>query len=276
MKCINFDERFERYATDWMRKNAAKYQNNLDRMEAKMPEVYLQWLNQPAEWLDGETPGGYFLRYTDPEALISWMREYYRRKVPVPDQLLERLTALGPGAERALLSLLADESAPEEARLTAISLLSEMESAAPRDQYIAWIARRQERDERADLAAEALIAMGRPVVPAVLRAVGGATRAGRETFLDILCNFPGEEAIYALAISMFEQDPSRRALYASFLGKLGDARALDPLREAIEDASLSYLDFIELRNAMEALGGEAPAEREFAGDPYYETMRRMD
>ena len=36
-----------------------------------------------------------------------------------------------------------------------------------------------------------------------------------------------------------------------------------------------YLDYIELRNAIEALGGDAP-EREFdAEDPAYEAMRNM-
>lgn len=47
MRCINFDGQFERYATEWMRQNAAQFHNNVDAMEAKMPDVYLQWLNEP-------------------------------------------------------------------------------------------------------------------------------------------------------------------------------------------------------------------------------------
>lgn len=276
MECVNFDERFERYATEWMRDNAAKFKNNLDRMEAKMPEVYLQWLNTPAGWLGDVAPGAYFTQFHDAAELGEWMLAYFRRGVPVPDQLLERLTALGPDAERVLLGFLEVDQTPEEARLTVISMLSEMESRAPLALYIDWIAARAERDERADLAAEALTAMGRIVVTPVLKAVQRATEFGRETFLDVLCNFPGEPAIFDLALSVFQGATDRRALSASLLGKLGDARAIPALLDALADPSLSYLDYIELRNAVEALGGDAPTEREFEGDPFFESLRRME
>jgi len=276
MNCINFDERFERFVADWMRKNAAAYKNNIDRMEAKIPEVYLQWLNTPMGWLDGHTPGAYFHQFHDAGMLTAWMLAYFAKKVPVPDQLFERITALGTKAEEALLAVLDDAGAPEEARLSAISMLTEMESAAPLERYVKWIAGREARDERADMAAESLIAMGRGVVEPVLQAVRGATSAGVETFVDVLCNFPGDPAIYELTIGMFHACPRKRALYASFLGKLGDARAMGALMEAIENPGISYLDYIELRNAIEALGGDVPADREFFGDPYYESLRRME
>ena len=276
MECINFDARFEAFAGEWMHQNADRYRNNLDRMEAKMPEVYEQWLHTPMDWLEGKAPGTYFSAYTDADRLVCWMLSYFVEKVPVPDQLLERITELGAEAEQALLALLCDEAKPEEARLTAISMLTEMESQAPLSHYVAWIAEREARDERAEMAAEALVAMGGVVVARVLDALEGATEPGRETFLDVLCNFPGDPVIYTLAVDMFHGHPERRALFASLLGKLGDDRAIPELLGAIEDPSLSYLDYIELRNAIEALGGDMPVEREFAGDAYYESLRRME
>ncbi|MCL1963905.1 MAG: hypothetical protein FWF69_02450 [Firmicutes bacterium] len=276
MNCINFDTRFEQYATEWMRKHAAEYKNSISRMEAKIPEVYLQWLNTPMDWLEGQTPGMYFTQYHDAGMLMDWMLAYHAQKVPVPDQLWERIVELGPAAEKALTELLDDAKAPEEARLGAISMLTEMESRAPMEKYVAWIAARDERDDLADMAAEALTAMGRAVVRPILDAAPGATPAGRETFVDVLCNFPGDPAVYDLALDLFHANPQKRALCASLLGKLGDARAIPTLRSAMEDPSLSYLDYIELRNAVEALGGDAPVEREFAGDPYYESLRRME
>ena len=202
MRCINFDGQFERYATEWMRQNAAQFHNNVDAMEAKMPDVYLQWLNEPADWLDGATPGAYFLRFDDAAALTEMMCEYHRRGVPVPDQLLERLTSLGAEAEEALLALLAREDAPQESVLTAVSLLGEMESSAPMARYVDWIVRRAEHDDRAEMAAEALTAMGAAVVAPVLAHVEEATPSGKETFLDILCNFPGDERILALGLAL--------------------------------------------------------------------------
>lgn len=277
MQFINFDEHFQQFTSDWVRDHAEDFGNNYDRMEEQMPQVYSTWLSTPAEWLGGETPGTYFARFSDAGELVAWMRGYFAGAVPVPDQLLERITDLGHAAEEALLTLLADEAAPEEARLTAITLLSEMESASPMQRYIDWIAARAATDTRADMAAEALTAMGAAVVKPILLAVDAATASGRETFVDVLCNFPGvDDAIYALAIRLFREETEKRALYASLLGKLGDERAVDALREALDDAALSYLDYIELRNALEALGAEAPPERVFDGDPYYESLRRME
>lgn len=276
MQLINFDAQFEAYMASWVKENGATYGNNVDRMEERMPEVYLQWLNQPADWLEGSTPGDYFSRFGDAGMLAKWMCAYMEKSIPTPDQLLERITALGAPAEAALLSLLEDEAAPEEARLTAITLLSEMESLAPMALYIRWIESRAVRDDRADLAAEALEAMGRQVVAPALAAAKTASEQGRETLLDVLCNFPGEEAIFDLALSMFHARRARRALHASLLGKLGDARAIEPLRKALDDPDLPYLDYIELRNALEACGGDAPPERAFDGDPYYESLKRME
>ena len=47
------------------------------------------------------------------------------------------------------------------------------------------------------------------------------------------------------------------------------------LREALELTDLNYLDYIEIVHAIEALGGEVETEREFNGDPYYESLKDM-
>lgn len=275
MECINFDRAFEQYATQWMREHAAQYGNNLDRMEALMPDVYMRWLNQPAKWLGGQTPGGYFARYGDVDMLLEWMMLYERQRVPVPAQLMERLEELD-GAEETFLRALQAVETPYTTRLTLVSLLRELDSTRPMALYVGWIATRKQEDELADMAAESLQAMGAQVVSPILEAVEQATPAGQETFLDILCNFPGEEAILALALRLFEQRPERRALFASYLGKIGDERAIAPLQKAAKAPGVNYLDFIELRNAIEELGGEAPTERDFSGDPFYESLRGLE
>ena len=58
-------------------------------------------------------------------------------------------------------------------------------------------------------------------------------------------------------------------------GKLGDARAIDELMPLLELQELNYLDYLEIRDAIEELGGEVKTEREFAGDEYYESMKNM-
>ncbi|MEG0766940.1 MAG: hypothetical protein RR482_04425, partial [Clostridia bacterium] len=77
MQCINFDRQFEAYAKKWMQDNTARYHNDLDQMEAQMPDVYLRWLNQSAAWLGGSTPGAYFDQFDDPTMLCDWMIQYF-------------------------------------------------------------------------------------------------------------------------------------------------------------------------------------------------------
>ena len=44
--------------------------------------------------------------------------------------------------------------------------------------------------------------------------------------------------------------------------------------DAAEEEKVSYIDFIEIRNAIERLGGEAPV-RDFTDDPTYAAVRRL-
>ena len=275
MKCINFDRAFERYMAEWMKENSEKYKDDMDVIEDMMPDVYLEFLKKPADFLDGIAPQDYFEQFDNADMLVNWLCGYIAQGVPVPDLLLERVTALGDPAEKSLLALVARDDLPEETQMTAISLLREMESKAPMQRYIDYIASLEEPSDKGDLCAEALMSMGESVVEPILAALSGAGQTGRDIFADVLSNYPGDERIYELMIERFVTRDERRALFASYLAKLGDERAIPMLKEAAQNPDINYLDYVEVVNAIEALGGERPPEREFSGDPYYESLRRV-
>ncbi len=275
MKCINFDRAFERYMAEWMKENSEKYKDDMDVIEDMMPDVYLEFLKKPADFLDGIAPQDYFEQFDNADMLVSWLCDYIAQGVPVPDLLLERVTALGDPAEKSLLALVARDDLPEETQMTAISLLREMESKAPMQRYVDYIASLEEPSDKGDLCAEALMSMGESVVEPILAALSGARQTGRDIFADVLSNYPGDERIYELMIERFVTRDERRALFASYLAKLGDERAIPMLKEAAQSPDINYLDYVEVVNAIEALGGERPPEREFSGDPYYESLRQV-
>ena len=275
MKCINFDRAFERYMAEWMKENSEKYKDDMDVIEDMMPDVYLEFLKKPADFLDGVAPQDYFEQFDNADMLVNWLCDYIAQGVPVPDLLLERVTALGDPAEKSLLALIARDDLPEETQMTAISLLREMESKAPMQRYIDFIASLEEPSDKGDLCAEALMSMGESVVEPILAALSGAGQTGRDIFADVLSNYPGDERIYELMIERFVTRDERRALFASYLAKLGDERAIPMLKEAAQNPDINYLDYVEVVNAIEALGGERPPEREFSGDPYYESLRQV-
>ena len=275
MKCINFDRAFERYMAEWIKKNSEKYKDDMDVIEDMMPDVYLEFLKKPADFLDGVAPQDYFEQFDNADMLVNWLCDYIAQGAPVPDLLLERVTALGNPAEKSLLALVARDDLPEETQMTAISLLREMESKAPMQRYIDYIASLEEPSDKGDLCAEALMSMGESVVEPILATLSGAGQTGRDIFADVLSNYPGDERIYELMIERFVTRDERRALFASYLAKLGDERAIPMLKEAAQSPDINYLDYVEVVNAIEALGGERPPEREFSGDPYYESLRQV-
>ena len=275
MNCMDFDKQFESYMRAWMEKNAEEYNNNMDTIEAMMPEIYMEFLSTPASWLGGESPESYFEQYDDAAMLVEWMCEYYEQGVPVPDLLLERITALGDDAQACLLKLPFGEGVPHEASLTAISLLGELESTAPMLAYIDYIANLDEADEKGDMCAEALLAMGEVVIQPILSSLAYAGEAARDIFADILSNYPGEEETFNLLMERFEHCEDRHALFASYLAKFGDDRALPVLLAAALDDRTNYLDYVEIVSAIDALGGDRPPERDFNGDPYYESLKRI-
>lgn len=275
MKCINFDRAFERYMAEWMKENSEKYKDDMDVIEDMMPDVYLEFLKKPADFLDGVAPQDYFEQFDNADMLVNWLCDYIAQGVAVPDLLLERVTALGDPAEKSLLALIARDDLPEETQMTAISLLREMESKAPMQRYIDFIASLEEPSDKGDLCAEALMSMGESVVEPILAALSGAGQTGRDIFADVLSNYPGDERIYELMIERFVTRDERRALFASYLAKLGDERAIPMLKEAAQSPDIDYLDYVEVVNAIEALGGERPPEREFAGDPHYESLKQV-
>lgn len=275
MKCINFDRAFERYMAEWIKENSEKYKDDMDVIEDMMPDVYLEFLKKPADFLNGVAPQDYFEQFDNADMLVNWLCDYIAQGVPVPDLLLERVTALGNPAEKSLLALVARDDLPEETQMTAISLLREMESKAPMQRYIDYIASLEEPSDKGDLCAEALMSMGESVVEPILATLSGAGQTGRDIFADVLSNYPGDERIYELMIERFVTRDERRALFASYLAKLGDERAIPMLKEAAQSPDINYLDYVEVVNAIEALGGERPPEREFSGDPYYESLRQV-
>ena len=271
MKPIDFDAEFSKALGLWIEENRKRFKT-ADEMEDAAQDVYARWLQTPADFLQGETPGGYFSRYADTGELIRLMLSYIGDGVPVPDPLLNRLQELADAP--ALLALAEDAGAPAEARMHAIEILRELESELPLVTYIRWQVDRNMDEDLLDNALESLRAMGARALGPAKIAFLAADDAGKEALLDVLAQTAGDDDVLNFAIRRFGECADKRALYAGYLGKLDDERAVEPLLAAAEAADVSYIDFIEIRNAIERLGGEAPV-RDFSDDPTYLAVQRL-
>ena len=78
------------------------------------------------------------------------------------------------------------------------------------------------------------------------------------------------------AMELLEAHPERAAILSDYISRLGDERALPLLQKLAASEDTDYLDYIELRSAIEKLGGDVP-EREFnETDPAYEALRAFE
>lgn len=273
MTLIDFDARFSQFLRAWLEEHQDEC-HDLDEVEAMMPTLYEEFAAQPADWLSGLSPRAYFEKMENPRQLLDLMLSYLNGEVPVPDLLLERICDMDLACEDALLYVLYDLNQQMEARMLAIRLLTEIGSIKPLPYYLSLQMDREDQDELADQALDSLEEMGDVAVEAMLDALPQANDLGREALLSTLSRHPGHPEVYEGLIRLFDAYPERQAILAAYLGRLGDERALPLLLERAQEEGISYLDFIELRAAIEALGGEAP-EREFLADPQYDALRQM-
>ena len=273
--CPDIDSLFQQYLHDWMDTHADEFGSDLDRAEEAIPEVYEEFLSKPCEALGWKSPLAFFEEETNAEELIEWLCEYYELGVPIPDLLMERIVDLGQSAESALVSLFRNPEVATELRMMCISMLRELESLLPIQDYVTLTVNAKEKDELAESAAESLVYMGDEAIECILSQLSTATEEGKDLLCNVLAEAAYDERIAAFLRERFSRHPENRALYASYLAKFGDEGALPLLIRATEEPDINYLDFIELANAIEQLGGERPAEREFAGDPYFESLKEL-
>ena len=272
MKIHDFDEKFYDYARTWM----ALHPNMTDKqVEDSYNEIMLNWLNAPAKWLDGEKPGEYFLRYSAPKDLLKLLEEYDKRDIGLPEPLYSRVVSVGEPCVPGLMRVVGDSDKPQTLRATALAILRDIGSDDAGELYVDLVCRGGKEDEIGDMAAEILSSGDGAAIDDLLSRYDGATEEGQLRILEICVNFPGDERILNHLLDKLRNRPEQRAMIASFIGKLGDPRAVDALMPFLSLSDLSYLDYIELRNAVEELGGDPGEERTFYGDPAYEAMRGM-
>ena len=272
MKIIDFDAKFFEFARKWV---AAHPGLNEDQVENSYNSMMEEWINAPADWLEGASPATYFDRYADASDLIALMRGYFEKKVNLPEPLYARIVELGSDCAPLLRGLVADENQSEELRAEAMGMLRDIGDTDADEMLIAMVVGAEEQSELSDLAADVLAGRDAATAAKLLDAYPNAPEHAQTLILDICCNFPGDARICDYLIRRLKNMPEQRALNASLLAKLGDPRALEPLKEMLNLFDLRYLDYIELRDAVEALGGEAGEDRSFYGDPDFEALRNL-
>lgn len=240
-------------------------------------ELYIEWADAPEDKLGGCSPKEWFAQMDTPEKLISTLSEYVSAKVEVPELLLDRFGALGDACVFPLEAILLDTEQSDIQRCQVLKLLLEIAPESARTLAVPIVLNAQEAGVLADCAAEALSEqLEASARESLIVGLENASKFGKTLILEILCNFPEDFRIYNIIRDILVNRPERRAFAAKLMGRLGDPRGIEPLTQLLSLSDLTYFEYMEIHNAIEALGGEVAAEREFYGDPDYEYMRNLE
>lgn len=269
MKLIDIDKLFETYLRNLMTKNAGKYTE--DQWESKMPELYQAFGDAPLEALGGQSPRAYFATLSG-EELVATLTAYVEQEVGVPDYLCDAITE-NKATEAPLLALVNPET-EEELLSYALNLLEESGSTAALKSYFNALFAPEYSDGIKEIMTEMLALHPETVGKDAILRYKKADEKQRGYLLDIIVEGEKSDAAFEILLSAFKEHKDEMPLYVQYLVKYGDDRALPYLYKAIENPAVDYLSFQELRNAIEALGGEYDKKRDFSEDRFYKAVLR--
>ena len=267
-KLIDFDGEYMRFAAQALRD---KGDLKDEALEAALNDTMRQWLSTKADFIGGKTPDEYFEKMPSLE-LIELMADYCASNMNVPEPMYRQISVRNECAA-ALADMALDEKKDLRARGTALSLICDMDA----DQATRVCVELMIRDTQlTDMAADWLQDAGYEAAQELLDRYPDASDNAQEAILDVLCYYPGISKTAQLLKRRLLSDHDHRAQHAAMAARLGDPELIEPLKMLAQLSEISYYDYKEIFNAIDALGGDPGEERQFYGDPDYELMRDPD
>ena len=259
MKLYDFDGMFDEKLSEYISKNAGKYKE--EEWEDIIPELYKKFGDTPIKSL-GKTPRGYYGEMTDGE-LIKCLKLHLKNGVPVSEflcsaiedrKMTEELMPLLDGTqdeiEYAMNLLGADPAATGKY----LKMLVESDDEDMKNRCVDFI--KENADDVADDVKEYY-----------------NKGLEREYMLEIMSRIKKrDDGVFDILIKEFRSDPDNVPMHASYLAAYGDDRALKYLLDKIDGEGITFVEYQELKFAIEALGGEYTKERDFSDDPYYKLI----
>ena len=269
MKIIDVDKLFDKYISDYVYKNIGKV--DAEEIENKIANLYLDFGKESLSELDGKTPETYYQSFSTME-LVEGLKKHIEQGVSVPDFLVETITNRKQDVD-VLISELKDAN-DEEYSMYLLNMLKNMDEKKGAKLYLEFLLcdySESIKEVATELLAENMASI---VKEDIILEYEGADKITKERFCEILSNASRDDRIFNILIEEFKERKDNIPLFAGYLAKYGDERAIEHLVNAIEQEKIKYADFEELRFAIEALGGEYNKERDFSHDKYFEKITK--
>ncbi len=256
MKPIDFDGLFDQKLAKYLKENAGKFTEK--QWEDKIPLLYQKFGDTYLKSI-GFTPREYYKRMSDKE-LVETLLAHIKEEVPVSDFLCRELESRDCPEE--ILPLL--KCKDEQLLMLSVNLAGANPIAF--DAYFALLKGEADREIK-DAVVDQLKVNADAAKARALAFLNEGIE--KELMLEVLSRVrERDETVYEVLLNAFREGEDL-PMHASYLAAYGDSRALPVLLERIAGEDINFLEFRELKYAIEALGGEYTEERDFSDDPYY-------
>ena len=258
MELIDFDGLFDEKLAVYMEENQDKYSEK--QWEDVIPRLYQKFGDTYVAKVKC-TPKEYYAKMTG-EQLSAVLEKHLEEEVPVPEFLCAEIESRGNVS--VLLPLLT--SGDSQKAEYAVNLIGD--NASVFSVYVSLLREERWDADVLDDVVDLLKCHADEVKEDAIRMY--EENCGREYALEILSKTSvGDEKVYRILMDEFLRYGEKTAMRASYLSSYGDVRALEALLARIDDESIGFVEFQELKYAIEALGGEYTKPRDFTDDKDY-------
>ena len=270
MKFENLDKLFELYVQEAVRKNKEKYSSH-EALEDDLGMLFNRFENVRIKTLDGKTPKEYAAELREDGEIFDYVSKCLENNIEVTDTICDEVVR-AEGATEYLNGLLYENN--KDAKLLAALLLKEIDDEEVEDIFISVLTNDEMPDEVKTVAFEYLSDGDDCVPEKILEIINSVPEKNQGILVAVLSSFKGRKDVFYWLVTMLQRAEDVPT-YAGLLGRYGDTAAIDILKSFASEVDINYVEFVEIRNAVEELGGEMTEEKDFSDDPYYKYINHI-
>lgn len=267
MQYFDLEELFMKSVREKVLSDKEKY-SNVKVIEKELMGMYLEWVQRSNEELDGFTPIEYVKIVDKSGNLFDYIEYMLNTEREVSDIVTDALVKRDDAIELVKKML---QSNDRNTLKYAFTVMFELDNSLVTDLCIDVIRSKDENQEKIGACYEMLAEDNDEAVDKILSIMYEVDEDTQFIFADILSNYKDNENIFMWLVTMLYRGKDLCDV-AQMLGRYGDNKAVNLINSFVLDKDLNYMEFIELRNAVERLGGEFEYEKDFSEDEYYKKI----
>ncbi len=265
MKFYNFNTIYDEYVRSFLLKNKGKYTET--QLEDIQPKLFEKFKTQKIKNIGDISVTDYYSQNKD--RLIEILKEYLKRNVEPDDFLIEALVNfVETDVLVSYLSPLFDSEF-----LNVIIKVLDSKGFDNFNVYIELLKSEKTPYETVN----AIIDILKYASDKVYKALIESENIDKRVVCEIICESKiRDDAITEFLKNEFLANQDKLVEYLDYIVRYNDESMLSMLYDAINDVNIGYLEFKELKIAIEALGGEYLEKRDFSFDKNYKLLKGED